>query len=241
MEPIHYKTLYETEERHWWYEVRRKIVLDLVRHYTYPDSNILDVGCGTGELLKELEPLGHIQGVDTSPEAVEFCHKRGLENVHVASLPNLPFPSDSFNTILCLDVLEHIQDDNAALEELHRILKPNGILICAVPAFQILWGKTDELSHHFRRYRLGQLAKKITSHKFEVMRKTYFNTLLFPPILFTRLLVRLLRISVDSENTMTQGWTNSLLKGVFGFEATLLKFMNFPFGVSALAIAKKSK
>ena len=89
--------------------------------------------------------------------------------------------------MIALDVIEHIKDDEEALKEIYRVLKPQGMAIIAVPAFMFLWGVTDVISHHYRRYTLSELRKKIENRRFSIIRSSYFNTFLFPFIALVRL------------------------------------------------------
>lgn len=241
MDKRHYQTLYETEKYHWWYSVRKKIIRDLINSYANSQKNIklLDIGCGTGELLKELPPLGDVFGIDSSPQAIAFCKEKGLKNVSVAEGTKIPFPNNSFDVILCLDVLEHIQDDSAVLKEIYRVAKMGAIIFIFVPTFKFLWGRSDEVSHHLRRYRLPELRKKIEQNGLKVIRSSYFNFFLFFPILAARWLVRLFKIPIKSENETGNGLINKVLLKVFSFEARLLRHINFPFGVSGLVVCKK--
>ena len=242
MEKRLYEILYETEKHHWWYAVRRKIIHDLIGTYAPPQKPIklLDIGCGTGELLRELSFLGKVSGIDNSPQAIAFCKERGLKNVFLAEGTNIPFRDDTFDIVLCLDVLEHIENDDAALKEIRRIAKPEGTIIIFVPTFRFLWGKSDELGHHLRRYRLKELRKKIGQNGLKVVRSSYFNFFLFFPILASRWLIRLFRIPIQSENETGKGLLNGILFGIFSLEARLLSRINFPFGVSGLVVSKKS-
>lgn len=228
---------------HWWYKVRRKMILDMVRAH-FPgrhDLKILDVGCGTGGLMNELVSFGEITGVDVSEKALNFCRSRGITNVHVGSGTHIPFPDNSFDLVLTLDVIEHIEDDRAAIAEIHRVLKPGGVSIVFVPAFMFLWGITDILSQHFRRYTKMELEEKLSNGGFHVIRLSYFNTFLFPPIALLRRTVRLFKITMKSENELKLGnaFIDRIFYGVFRFESMCLRVMNFPFGVSALAVSKK--
>src|SRR5687767_14975564 len=107
MQSHHYPILYEVEETHWWYVGRRRIIQSLVEKIcrTLNNSNprILDVGCGTGANLKMLATFGSAEGVDISPQAVEFCHERGLESVRLGAIEQLPYENDSFDVITALD------------------------------------------------------------------------------------------------------------------------------------------
>lgn len=244
MENTHYETLYRIESGHWWYKVRRNMVFSLVKQYGFnfgKDIKILDAGCGTGLLLKELKEIGVCCGIDISQKAADFCKKRGIINVHVADVVNIPHPDNKFDMVIALDVLEHIKIDEEAIREIYRVLKPQGVAIIAVPAFMFLWGVTDIISHHNRRYTLSELRKKVKKENFSIIRASYFNTFLFPFIALVRLVVRWLRVPVKSEGGKSKGIVNSVLFLVFYVESILLRYVNFPFGVSAMIICKKIK
>ena len=242
MKDLQYKIIYETELSHWWYRVRRKILLDLMRKQVLnriQRPKILDVGCGMGALLKELENVGVVHGVDISQEALDFCKKRGITNVSLGNITKIPYPDNCFDVVLVLDVLEHVDDDTRGIREMRRIVKSNGTIIVFVPTFQFLWGVSDELSLHHRRYTLNQLKRRLVVEGFVISRASYFNTLLFFPILFARLLVRFLKIPIESEGKIHSKNINKLLYYIFYFESIFLKYINFPFGVSALVVAQK--
>lgn len=241
MRDRHHETIYNTEMSHFWYKVRRKMVHDLINKYFQKrvDLKILDVGCGTGALLGELSKYGDVRGLDFSPLAISFCKERGLNNVDQGDATNIKYQDDTFDLVLALDILEHIPDDKKALFEIHRVLKPGGIAIIFVPTFMFLWGVTDELSQHQRRYTVPELKEKTTNVRFSILRASYFNTLLFIPIAILRIFVRILKIKIKSENELGSPKINQVLYYIFDFERKLLRFINFPFGVSALIVCEK--
>ena len=243
MEQFFYDTIYRTESEHWWYRVRRSMVRRLIRHYGFEAEaskpQILDVGCGVGAVLADIQDLGECYGVDASPEAVEFCRKRNIQNIVQADSSSMPYPSNRFDIALCLDVLEHVGDDLETISEIYRVLKPGGIAIIFVPAFSFLWGTSDVVSHHLRRYTRPELLSKAKKAGFSPVRSSYFNTFLFLPILIARLAVKTLRIPIKSENEGLSPGVNSLLHFIFYSESLMLRRMNFPFGVSVMAICKK--
>ena len=241
MDGTHYDQIYEGESTHWWYRVRRLMVHDLLARY-FPerhDLHILDVGCGMGLLLTELRAYGKVEGVDVSPKSIEFCRQRGIQNVQVSAAETLPFANSSFDVVLALDVIEHVPDDSAVLREIHRVLKPGGVVVIFVPAFMFLWGITDVLSQHYRRYTRPQLVAVAHAQKFSVVRTSYFNTFLFPLIATIRIVVRLLHMKVQSENEMGSPLINRILFKIFYLESRLLRFVSFPFGISVMLIGRK--
>jgi len=243
MEADFYRQYYALEGRHWWFVGRREIFLRVIRgRLAGADHEILDFGCGTGAFLPHLERFGRVSAVDGDENAVAFCHERGRhEVVHVPADALLPFDDEAFDLITALDVLEHIEDDVAAMAELRRVLKPGGILLAAVPAFMFLWGDQDEISHHFRRYRAGDLGARLRRAGFSVEKTSYFNTLMFPPIAALRLVRRRVRAPTSERTDFTIGPAklNALLGRAFGAEAGLVARSRLPFGVSLLAVARR--
>src|SRR5580704_7412091 len=101
MEERAYAETYEEEERHWWFRGRRAVIWALLGQAQLPpDPRVLDAGCGTGRNLVEFGPLGTAVGVDPSADAVDFCRRRGIDNVHRAGLEDLPFATGEFELVL---------------------------------------------------------------------------------------------------------------------------------------------
>lgn len=240
MKQIHYESMYRVELNHWWYRVRRKFVHDLINKHVKKESqiNILDVGCGGGALMKELEIYGHVDGVDFSQTAVDFCKSRGIKSVSISGIESLPFDSNNFDLVLALDVLEHIPNDKMGVNEVLRVLKPGGVFIAFVPAFMSLWGVTDERSEHYRRYRLGQLTSLFSSD-FTILKRTYFNTFLFVLIALTRILSKIFKINIQDENSMGGSFLNKIFYYIFNAERFFLNLLSFPFGISCCVVVRK--
>jgi len=137
-------------------------------------------------------------------------------------------------------VLEHVADEAGALRACRRLLAPGGRLVVTVPAYAWLWSRHDELLGHRRRYTAGSLRAVVEAAGFAVDRVTYFNTLLAPPIMATRIVRAALRRSRhDLERPAPL--VNRLLARAFGAEATLLRFASLPFGISILLIARAAE
>ena len=241
-----YEQYSRIEDRHWWFIGRKRILLSLIDDVLGPTEGarrrILDVGCGTGGMLTSLEAFGEVEGIDSDPSAIAFCHERGISSAKLADSPPIPFPDHAFDLVTSFDVLEHVDDDAALLGEIHRVLAPGGIFVAAVPAYEMLWGRQDEVAHHRRRYRARDLSRRLADSKLEPRKVSYFNTFLFAPIAAIRLGRRLLRrasppSSSDFDLT-SEGKLNNLLARIFCAEAPLVKRWGFPFGVSIVAVAQ---
>jgi SAM-dependent methyltransferase len=240
MEKVLYHRYYEIEDRHWWFVARKAVVLGLVDDYL-PESSqrvVLDAGCGTGGLLKDLQRYGKVVAADFSEEAVKFCKLRGYEIIQ-SSVLSPPFQADSFDFIVGLDLLEHLDEDLAALQELYRICKSGGYLCVTVPAFQFLWSDHDELNHHKRRYTKPQLEAQLRSARFQVLKCSYLNSVLFPCVLLGRVFGRGAGEEPGPEWSIPRGAINTGLARIFAAELSLLKWFDLPFGASIVAIARK--
>lgn len=144
---------HRAEDHHWWYRGRRHVLDVVLRKLALPPHpRILDAGCGSGRNMVDLARYGKVTGVELSSTSVAVARERGVGEVVEGSVLNMPFAPESFELAVSLDVLEHLQDDRAALRELRRVVAPGGALLVTVPAYQGLWSRHDEINHHHRRY-----------------------------------------------------------------------------------------
>jgi len=237
-----YPILFRVEQSHWWHIGRRRIlagfVEEICQRVTDRRPRILDVGCGTGANLLMLSKYGDAEGVDVSEDALAFCRERGLDKVKLGAGEELPYEDGTFDLVTAFDVVEHMDDDLAGLREMRRVLRPGGRVLLFVPAFMFLWGLQDDVSHHRRRYRMSGLRRVLEEAGFEIERTTYANITFFLPILLMRKLMRFTGIKAESENNINVSALNGVLGRVLGAERLILKFMNLPFGVSGLCVAK---
>jgi SAM-dependent methyltransferase len=231
------------EADHWWFVGRRRLFSDIVKGLALPRSAaILDVGTGTGANLRLLRDLGfeRVTGVDFSAEAIRFCAEKGLGEVQPGNVCAMPFGDRAFDLVFATDVIEHVEDDVAALQEIRRVLKPGGRALLTVPAFPILWGLQDEVSHHRRRYRLRRLLDRMQAAGLSPQRHFYFNYLLFLPILAARRLMRLMRFRPACEGDVNTRWLNVVLTALFRIDVKTAPWLRPPFGVSALIVATRA-
>jgi SAM-dependent methyltransferase len=237
-----YYTEHQVEQDHWRFFCRRKLFREHIQKLNLDKKScILDVGSSSGTNLRMLQEMGfeNYQGLDISIEAKKFCHSKGLGNVIIKDIQEDNVGVDCFDLILATDVLEHLEMDDKALENIARGLKHGGTLLVTVPCFKILWGPQDIIAHHLRRYNKSQLEKKLITFGFKSVKSYYFNFLLFFPILLMRKLLLLFRIHVN-ENKINNKIINHFLKYIFMFDCMLAKKIKMPFGVSALFIAQKN-
>jgi SAM-dependent methyltransferase len=261
MEPTFYATYFRHEDTHWWFRWRYELISRIVGELNAGDAadfRILDAGCGTGQMLQHLGRFGRAVGIDASPEAIRFAATRTVDHLVLGSILDLPFADDSFDCVLSLDVIEHIDADADLLRHLATVLKPGGHLVVTVPAFPALWSEHDEVNWHKRRYRAPQLRALLEARGLEIERLTYCNTALFAPIFAIRKLKNLRNRVRDRAGTRTNGhaspaglprpesdlgWVpRPLNEGLFRLlraENRLLARRDLPFGVSLLAIARK--
>ena len=133
--------------------VRRETLLNAMKQHSPPDAQVLDVGCGLGEVLAAMPPPYTIAGMDYAASNVAVSTRRlgTRAEIRKGSIYEIPFESGRFDVALCLEVLEHIEDDARGVRDIARILKPGGFLIAAVP-YTFYWPQYKNLMGHFRHY-----------------------------------------------------------------------------------------
>ena len=231
------------EERHWWFQARKEIVLRLIdQHYEKGKKlEVLDIGCGTGMTLKALEKYGEVWGLDKNIKAIEYSKKKAPEaQVMQGSFP-AQVPAKQFDIITVLDVIEHIEEDGRALQKLAQTLKPNGIAVITAPAYKLHWTGHDDMNEHKRRYTAPELKQKLRDAGLEIKKISYYNTLLFFPIAAAKIMSRVFSPHAKSHFTAAPppAFLNLPLKAIFAFEKYLLPHINFPFGISIIAVATR--
>ncbi|MFO7976814.1 MAG: methyltransferase domain-containing protein [Candidatus Hydrogenedentota bacterium] len=244
MKPREYVTMRAVEDWHWWYEGLRGVLKHHWNRYVSKENPvILDVGCGTGANMVLLENDGRCFGLDRSSKAIAFCRERGLKKIALASAGSLPYPSDTFDAAVSLDVLVHkwIQDKQAALDEMARILKPGGYLFLNLSAYQWLRSSHDVAVEQDWRTRAAEIRQMLNASGLEVERITYWNTLLFPAIAAVRLVRKCTRNQSErSDFRHTQRTPlDFVCAGALRLERCLLPWTSLPFGLSVFAVASK--
>jgi len=231
---------HQVEDHHWWYRGRRRVLAEVLASLELPGgSRILDAGCGSGRNMVELAAHGQVTGVELAPASVEVARARGVGEVLQGSVVPLPFADSSFDLVVSLDVIEHLDDDREALREFRRVSAPGGRLIITVPAYQWLWSMHDEVNHHRRRYNGRTLLAAAADAGWTPVRTTHFNALLLPGAIAFRGLERVRRPSGPpvSDLTRTPELLNRVLERPLHAEAAIIRRgRRIPFGLSLLAV-----
>ncbi len=236
-----YGRMYAVEDVHWWYRGLRALTWQLWNALPdKPAGPLLDIGCGTGGTLIGAPVSG--VGADMSPEALRFCRERGQRQLARADASALPFRDASFAGALMLDVLYHraVVDPAAALLEARRVLKPKGVLIVNVPAYNWLLSSHDAAIHTARRFTRSELRALLATAGFRVERITYWNTLLFPAAAAVRLLRKSAARDTSDLANYRPGAVTRLLEGALGIERSCLRAADLPFGLSVIAIVRSA-
>lgn len=230
------------EADHWWFRGRRRLLGRLIRELDLDSlERVLDVGCGAGANLRLLSDLGlpGVTGLDLNRASIRFCREKGLGEIEQGDLKHLPFADESFDLVLATDVLEHVDEDLCAVEEIRRVLRPGGTALISVPAFPSLWGLQDEISHHHRRYRRDPFLEMLHKGGLEVERSFHFNTILFAPIWLVRQILGMFPGVVENENSINTPWLNAVLARIFAFDVDWAPRLKPGFGVSLLTVAHR--
>lgn len=250
MKSAEYGRMFEAEEAQWWYVGQRAIATALLRRALAPIGSstprgqagrrVLDAGCGTGGNLRPLAAFGRTFGIDLSPEAIDYCRRRGVQAVR-GSVLALPFRNGSFDLATSFDVIYHawVRDDREAVAEVARVLRPGGLLLVRVPALRLLWGAHDVEVQSRHRYTRGELLRLLTEGGLEPLHASYCNSLLFPLLLVRRTLDRLLGREGSDVGFLPAPleWT---FRTVLLIEAALVgRGLSFPIGASVVALARK--
>lgn len=231
--------LADSEDRHWWFEGRRAILESLLETFRLPPTaRLLEAGCGNGANLALLARFGAVSAFEPDLTDLERAKRRDIGTVTPGHLPDrVPFDQERFDVVLSLDVIEHVDDDVAALKALGRRLGADGRLVVTVPAFPFLWGEHDERNGHRRRYTRLTLRRALEDSGFRIDRLSHFNTLLFPAVALVRLLGRPFGLDAGGTGVPPSG-VNALLYRIFRAERRVIRLLSLPFGVSLLAIAR---
>lgn len=202
---------------------------------------ILDIGCGPGNTLRRLDRWGHAFGMDFSMDALNFARSRGVRRIFRGDSMALPVASESIDCVVVLDNLEHVEDDDCALREIRRVLRPGGVFLFTVPAFMALWRHHDVMYGHFRRYTKRGFAARVERAGLVVEECRFFKCAFFLPLLVLAKSERLFhRFLTPRDNFYgVPEWLNRLMRGEIVWEDRSGLTRVLPFGVSLICAGSR--
>ena len=239
---------YEAEQRHFWFRGFRRFVAPLIAEATAGRSNprLLDAGSGTGANLPYLQQYGTAFGLELFQRGIRFAHDRGIPRLIQGSVTHLPIADASIDVVLSFDVLYCLETpaEHAAIQEMHRVLRPGGFAVINVAALDMLRGDHSALGGEVRRYTKRGLRGKLECAGFTVKRLTYTNASLFPIAATVRALQRLRGEKADADNRgdfyVPPAPINALFSGALALESKIVEAgIDMPVGSSLLCLAKK--
>lgn len=254
-DPAYFAPLFAIEDRHFWFRTRNTIIAALADQLTtaLPSGyRVLEVGCGTGNVLRALKQTcrrGIVIGMDLFAEGLHYAQQRSDAQLLQGDMRAPPFAAQ-FEVIGLFDVLEHLPDDRQVLTDLHKMLAPGGALLLTVPAHMSLWSYFDEASHHVRRYAVTELEDKLIATGYEIKFISQYMATLFPIVWLWRRVAACLdhrppstpfRADELAYNELrilpiVNGWMALVLQ----LEAIILNRRRpLPFGTSLIAVARK--
>jgi SAM-dependent methyltransferase len=230
-------------DSYWWFCGRKEFVGSLLSSLNFPSKIlVLNAGCGTGEGLDFIKKMGNTVMIDIN--FLSLKRNNGVSTIQ-GDLQYLPFRPNTFDFILCLDVLEHIMNDFLVIKEFNRILKKAGICLISVPTGQFLYSTHDRNLGHLRRYSFKRFLSLFSNTGLKVIRTMYWNFFAYLPIAVIRVIRKFVSWTVDSQPlsdiSRLPYFVNRFLLTLLRIENKFLveKGLNFPFGISLFAIVKK--
>lgn len=226
---------------HWWGRGHYSIVKELITDYLRSRNNLrsLDMGCSGGIMMDFLKQFGKVYGLDISFDGLSYCQDQKV--VVQADAVKVPFIRESFDLITILDVVEHVDDDNALFEEAYRVAKKGAIVFVNVPAFSFFWRSHDVRYGHKRRYSRSKIEELAKRHFFTVEKIVYlhahFAVPLFLSMLIDKFLIKDLGKRDDFISLGPVG--DRFLLGTLLLERRLMRYGTFPFGISLFCVLRK--
>jgi SAM-dependent methyltransferase len=242
--PSYFAELARLEESNFWFCARNKIILWALKKYAPRFTSFLEIGCGTGYVLSGVAknfPNASLQGSEIFVEGLSFASQR-LPCVNLMQMDARAIPfCEEFDVVGAFDVLEHIKEDDVVLREIHRALKPQGIIILTVPQHTWLWSAADEYACHERRYASNEILSKVKAAGFYALKSTSFITTLLPAMMASRFSKKHVGEKYDlTAELKISPILNFTFARILDLEISAIKLgINLPVGGSRLVVCQK--
>jgi 2-polyprenyl-3-methyl-5-hydroxy-6-metoxy-1,4-benzoquinol methylase len=243
-----FEVIDSSSESSFWVASRNRLFKFLIRKYCVHNQNtILDIGCATGNLIKHIVEYKDltITGSEIYVNGLVYA-KNNLPNVEFIQYDVAEGVIDKhFDLITAFDVIEHIDNDHNALENMNHMLSDSGVLIISVPQYQFLFGALDKIVHHKRRYSQKLLIGKLEAVGFKIEYVTSFVSLLFPLMLISRIMERKFNPNTPAQQALKEKATfspiiNKIFDILMRFDEVLIKNnISLPFGGTLIVVARK--
>ena len=236
--------LFAQEEKHFWFLCRKEFILQHIKNYISKENRIMEIGAGTGNVSRFLQKNGYknISVGEMHLNGLRYAKNYGIEECYKFNLLDSPFENE-FDSILMFDVLEHIQDDDLALQNINKSLKKNGNLILTVPSHMWLWNRDDTIAGHKIRYTKTNLIKKLENNGFKIINARYFFMSITPLLYLRRILNKDTKSNVKNEEYEYNMSINPIISKILYFicriENKINKFLPNLFGGSLFIIVRK--
>lgn len=233
------------QERSFWFRERNALIVHLLRRFFSQADSLAEVGCGTGFVLAGIiraNPALRCLGGELFLSGLRAARRRLGPNVPLLQMDARVIPfEEEFDVVCAFDVLEHIDDDRAALAEIFRAVKPGGGILLSVPQHPWLWSRADDLGCHKRRYRRSELANKVREAGFEVLFQTSFVSILLPAFILQRLSLRANGAQSTDTGLTPPPILDAALGGILWLErASIALGMRYPVGSSRFVVARRT-
>ncbi|MCC6178218.1 MAG: class I SAM-dependent methyltransferase [Chloroflexi bacterium] len=230
----------------------RNFALEPFKRLSKDNLVVLEVGCSSGyylRLLRDHLPNATVIGSDYVLGPLRELATT-LPDVPIIQLDlvHCPLPSQSIDVVVMLNVLEHIQEDAAALRQVYRVLRPGGLLILEVPAGPLLYDVYDRLLLHYRRYSMRRIRSLFAAAGFEITSATHLGAIVFPGFaavkLWNRFALSPNKVRREQETRVVSGYiqatgTNPLLSLAFALERWLGRWISWPFGIRCVLVGRR--
>jgi ubiquinone/menaquinone biosynthesis C-methylase UbiE len=239
-----YALLAHAERDYFWFQARKRLIMWALNRYFPHAQSLLEIGCGSGDVLETIaaaRPQMRVVGSEPLVEGLARAREHVGQSIMLLQMDarRLPYVEE-FDVIGAFDVIEHIVEDEVVLAEMHRACHRGGGIILTVPQHRWLWSGTDEIAHHVRRYQAGDLRLKVEAAGFSLVCSTSFMTLLLPMLLAARFSPRKQAQNLGAELAIPR-WLNRLLAATAALDHTLIKAgLDLPCGGSRLLVARKA-